>query len=207
VAATAARIGPNAIVQLANAMRVDEGEGGVTRLFRSAHLTRYLGHWPEAMVDETEVVRLHHTLWREWPADRSRRLSRDAGMRTGDYLLAHRIPGLLQWLLRRLPAAIAARILMRAILRHAWTFAGSGRFTACEVSDVSGHSYDARWALTIRGNPMCHGVPRREHPACDYYAATFERLFAALVHPHAQVIETACESCGDDACRFELGWP
>ncbi|WP_235823343.1 4-vinyl reductase [Azohydromonas sediminis] len=43
-------------------------------------------------------------------------------------------------------------------------------------------------------------------PACDFYAATFERLFRALVHPRASVAETACEACGDDACRFEVRW-
>ncbi len=39
-------------------------------------------------------------------------------------------------------------------------------------------------------------------PLCDYYAATFERLFRALVHPRAVVVETACEACGADACRW-----
>jgi len=71
---------------------------------------------------------------------------------------------------------------------------------------VAASSYDACWALTLRGNPMCRGLPRLEHPACDYYAATFERLFAVLVHPDARVVETACEACGDAVCRFEVGW-
>ena len=50
--------------------------------------------------------------------------------RTGDYLLAHRIPKPVQALLKRLPAPLAARVLLAAITRHAWTFAGSGRFEA-----------------------------------------------------------------------------
>jgi divinyl protochlorophyllide a 8-vinyl-reductase len=59
--------------------------------------------------------------------------------------------------------------------------------------------------LQIRHNPLCRGL-QAGAPACDYYAATFERLFQVLVHPDACVLETACEACGDDACRFELRW-
>lgn len=173
--AAAARIGPNAIVQLAHALRAVEGDAGVTRLFRAARLTRYLGHWPEAMVDEVEVASLHQALWREWLPGSARRVSRDAGTRTGDYLLAHRIPPLLQGLLRRLPAAVAARLLMRAMVHHAWTFAGSGHFCVSQTRRGS-----ARWVLEIRGNPLCHGAPRGEQPAC--------------------------EARSDDACRFEICW-
>jgi divinyl protochlorophyllide a 8-vinyl-reductase len=43
-------------------------------------------------------------------------------------------------------------------------------------------------------------------PVCDYYAATFEGLFRALVHPAARVVETECEACGAPACIFEARW-
>jgi divinyl protochlorophyllide a 8-vinyl-reductase len=59
--------------------------------------------------------------------------------------------------------------------------------------------------LSIRNNPLCKGVST-EAPACDFYAATFERLFRVLVHPQATVLETACEACGDEACQFEVRW-
>jgi replicative DNA helicase len=45
-----------------------------------------------------------------------------------------------------------------------------------------------------------------DSPACDFYAATFERLFAVLVHARARVHEVACEACGDAECRFEIRW-
>jgi len=41
-------------------------------------------------------------------------------------------------------------------------------------------------------------------PACDFYGATFERLFPVLVHRNARVREVACAACGSDACRFEI---
>jgi divinyl protochlorophyllide a 8-vinyl-reductase len=204
--AAAARIGPNAIVQLANALRDAAGDAAVARLFRAANLTRLLAHMPDTMVDEADVVRLHHALLREWPATEARQLARDAGRRTGDYLLGHRIPMPVQRLLRVLPASVAASVLMRAITRHAWTFAGSGRFSAHLPDNTGAPSNAARWLLTIQGNPLCRGLPELDHPACDYYAATFERLIVALVHPRASVVEVTCEASGGDACRFEVGW-
>jgi divinyl protochlorophyllide a 8-vinyl-reductase len=52
---------------------------------------------------------------------------------------------------------------------------------------------------------MCRGAKLAE-PGCDFYAATFERLFRVLVHPAARAVETQCEACGDDGCSFELRW-
>jgi divinyl protochlorophyllide a 8-vinyl-reductase len=95
-----------------------------------------------------------------------------------------------------LPAPLAARALLGAIGRHAWTFAGSGTFSA---------ALHPQPVLTIRGNPLCRGQ-RSGVPVCDYYAATFECLFRQLVHRHARVEETSCEACGADACRFVVRW-
>ena len=54
--------------------------------------------------------------------------------------------------------------------------------------------------------PLARGA-QHNAPLCDYYAATFERLFVMLVHPRACVVETACEAQGAAACVFELAWP
>jgi divinyl protochlorophyllide a 8-vinyl-reductase len=191
-----ARIGPNAIVRMAEAVRAQAGEGAAARLFLRAGLADYLTHPPQHMVDEREVAALHRALREAFDGERARRLSRGAGERTGAYLLAHRIPRPVQGLLRLLPAPLAARMLLSAIGRHAWTFAGSGRFSAQAGPPVR---------LAIAGNPLCRGV-RSAEPACDYYAATFERLFRALVHPHARVVETACEATCATACVFEVCW-
>ena len=79
---------------------------------------------------------------------------------------------------------------------HAWTFAGSGRFSARH-----GHTT----VLSIAACPMCRDQTASE-PLCDYYAGTFERLFARLVHPSARARETHCQAMGDAACRFEITW-
>jgi divinyl protochlorophyllide a 8-vinyl-reductase len=192
----AARIGPNAITRVAEALRVEFGEGATLALFSSAGLAGYLERPPEDMVEEVEVARLHKQLRNSLGGERARSISREAGLRTGDYLLARRIPKPVQWLLRHLPAALAARVLLSAISRNSWTFAGSGTFTAVAGNPVK---------LSIAGNPLCRDTVS-EVPVCDYYAATFERLFTELVHRNARVVETACEATGADACRFEVRW-
>jgi divinyl protochlorophyllide a 8-vinyl-reductase len=192
----AGRIGPNAVNRVAEVLRACLGGAGTQHLFERAGLGPMLAEPPEEMVDEADVARLHHELRESLGHGMALRVARAAGTRTADYLLAHRIPRPVQWLLKLLPPAAAAAVLLSAIRRHAWTFAGSGRFEA-----------QAGWPvrLSIHDNPLCRGE-HTEGPACGYFAATFERLFRVLVSPHAEVVETACEACGDDACRFEIRW-
>jgi divinyl protochlorophyllide a 8-vinyl-reductase len=192
----AGRIGPNAITRVAEVLRLRRGEADTAALFGRAGLLPYLKQPPESMVDEAEVTRLHQVLRERLGTAGAREVAREAGMRTADYLLAYRIPWPVQSVLKRLPAPLSARVLLSTIRSHAWTFAGSGRFVA-----QGGHTV----VLSIAGNPMCRGASL-EQPGCAFYAATFERLFGALVHPAARVVETGCEACGDASCRFEVRW-
>lgn len=198
-AASRALIGPNAVTQLAAALDRHGGPMLTARVFARASLSRHLSRPPTEMVDEAEVVRLHDALRHSLGKNAARAVSADAGRRTGDYLLASRIPQPVQWLLKRLPAAMAGRILIAAIRRHAWTFTGAGSFSA----QAAGRGES--WRLTIRHGPLARGV-RSDEPVCDFYAATFERLFRVLVHADARVLESACEAMGADACVFELRW-
>lgn len=196
-AAAAGRIGPNAITRVAQVLPAFRGAAFAEAVFARAGLAAHWREPPQRMVREDEVRALHRTLRAALPADEAAAVARAAGSATADYLLAHRIPRPVQWLLTRLPEALASRLLLRAIAHHAWTFAGSGRFTATPAAG----GRPAR--LEIRGNPLCRGVVS-ERPCCDYYAATFERLFQVLVHPRSRVVEVACEALGDTCCRFEL---
>jgi divinyl protochlorophyllide a 8-vinyl-reductase len=195
-AGAATRIGPNAIIQVARALPEHIGAQATQRLFEQAALGHYLAHPPESMVDESEVLRLHQVLRASLGQEAAASVTRQAGLYTADYLLANRIPKPVQAILKWLPAPLAARVLLIAIGKHAWTFAGSGQFS----SQVTGFAL-----LTIRDNPLCRGM-RTDVPACDFYAATFERLFQVLVHRQTRVREVQCEAQGDDACRFELRW-
>ncbi len=194
--ATAGRIGPNAITRVAEAL----GPARARPVFQHAGLAAYLESPPQAMVDEREVIALHAALRSDLGEAEARRVAADAGRRTAAYLLAHRIPAPAQVVLKALPAGLAARALLKAIGGHAWTFAGSGRFSAQVTGDRA-----RPVVLTITDNPLCRGVHSAE-PCCDYYLAVFEVLFRTLVHRGATVAETACEACGDPACTFEIRW-
>ncbi len=193
----AARIGPNAIVRVGEALESRIGGEGMRRLFDAAGLARYVAQPPAGMVDENEVTRLHRVLRATLGEAVAARVSFEAGIRTGDYLLAHRIPAPVQWLLRLLPAAAASRVLLTAIARHAWTFAGSGTF------DSTSGAHGA--TLRVRGCPLCRDT-RSETPLCAFYAGTFERLFDTLVRRGATVTEVACEARGEPACVFRVTW-
>ena len=190
------RIGPNAIIQVRHALERIVGKAPADDLVVGAGLGGYLLAPPEHMVDEREVIALHTAVRQRLGAKSARDVLRMAGLATGDYLLAHRIPKPAQWVLRALPAPLAARVLVATITRNAWTFAGSGRFAAHAGRPV---------VITIDNNPICRGVTSDE-PVCDYFAATFERLFQRLVHPRARVVETRCAAVGASGCRFEIHW-
>lgn len=192
----AGRIGPNAITRVAQALPPLVGSAQARVVFQRAGLLHYLHQPPSSLVQEAEVARLHQALRATLGPHTAGEVARRAGRLTADYLLARRIPGPVQWLLKRLPAPWAARLLLQAIGRHAWTFAGSGQFSARAGRPVQ---------LVIRGNPLCQGL-QAEQPACSFYTATFERLFQVLVHRRATVVETACEARGDAECRFEVRW-
>ena len=186
----AGRIGPNAILQLIDVLeRRGKGdllrdvlaETGVARPPRDA-----------GMLPEGDCAAVHQAL---------RRLSLDAdgllaeaGLATGDYILAHRIPRVAQTVLRLLPGALAAPVLTKAIARHSWTFAGTGVFA------VEG---GRPLVLSVTRNPIVAGW-KAATPQCVWHASVFRRLYGRLVWPGVRVAEVACCACGDPACRFEV---
>jgi divinyl protochlorophyllide a 8-vinyl-reductase len=189
------RVGPNAVVRLAEALDAGPGAETAQRVFSRAGLDRYLAEPPSEMVDEREVARLYRALWDCLPEAQVRRIARDAGRRTGDYLLANRIPGPVQSLLKLIPAPWAGAVLLKAVARNAWTFAGSGAFAHARAR--------GGFAVTIAGCPLAAEL-HRDAPVCDMYAGTFERLFQALVRSRTEVQEVACAAAGADACRFQI---
>ena len=117
---------------------------------------------------------------------------REAGAGTAAYVMANRIPAPVRGLLRFLPPRPAANLLLAAIQRHAWTFAGSG---ACRVSR-SGRTA----VLEIEHNPLAT-------PGCAWHAGVLETMFRRLVSPRATLRHTDCEARGGDCCRFEVMIP
>ncbi len=187
-------IGPNIVIQTAHTLVDRLGNAEAERLL--ARATPFsLQSLPTQMLDEQVAT----TLVRRLAEDEGERFMRgvmdEAGSRTGEYLLQHRIPGAAQWLLPKLPPRLAMRALLRAIARHSWTFAGSAQLSV-SVGDPA--------VISVRHCPLC-SARRSTEPICDFYTGTFRRLLQALVHPSAWVEEIGCEARGDGACRFRLG--
>ncbi len=188
------RVGPNAIIRMVEALEELEGAEACSRIFAAAGLSAYLSAPPADMVDEHEVAALYRATWLDLPPDRAASVARDAGRRTGDYLLANRIPRLAQRVLAFMPRRMALRILLGAIGRHAWTFAGSGAFS---------YEFSAQPLIRIERSPLCLNL-RMSEPVCDYFAATFERIFREILAPRCSVREIECAAAGDAACVFSV---
>ena len=185
------RIGPNAILQTIQVLDRAEGYN-----LRNAVLLQAGVAVPPpdvGMLPEADCAAVHHALRSLLPS-RANALLRESGLATGDYILRHRIPRAAKVALRLLPRDIAARILARAIARHAWTFAGSGSFNVSRLQPLE---------FTVTGNPLIKGAIA-DHPMCHWHAAVFERLFASLVWPEVRVTETACAASGAACCHFQL---
>lgn len=206
-----ARIGPNAIIRLQEALLASVGAERACSVFERAGQGHFLAALPERMVVEASVTSLYTSLPAQLGPRLAAEVSGHAGSLTGDYLLANRIPQPVQALLHVLPAPLAARVLITAIRRNAWTFVGSGRFDVLPVAPAQKPDNRApdgrrtRLNLRVEGCPICAGS-QQAAPACTYYAAAFESLFVALVHRHSHVREVACHAMGAAACTFAVSW-
>ncbi len=182
------RVGPNAVVQLAHALRDKAGHTTMRQVFQTAGYDALIDNPPVVMIDERIPAAIFAALWQTVPKTTAKEIARDAGRRTADYVLAHRIPSFAQAIIRRLPPPLASPVLLSAIHKNAWTFAGSGR---CRTKN-------GRYAvIEIERNPLAM-------PQCAWHQGVFERLFRELVTPDTRVRHTEC--CANDGrvCRFEL---
>ncbi len=184
----AGRVGPNAVIQLAAALRHRLDDRAARAVFARAGRRQWLLAAPREMVDERFARELFETVVALFPETVASGVLSEAGRRTADYVLANRIPRPVRAVLPALPPPLSSRLLMAAIGRNAWTFAGSGAFRA---------QAGAPRAIEIEANPLAV-------PGCPWHVAVFERLFRALVTPHARVRHTRCSCAGAPACRFAI---
>lgn len=187
-----ARIGPNAVIQTGQALSALYGVGAARLIFESAGLGRHLEAPPTAMIDEREPVALFAAIRAMLPPTEADRVLAEAGYRTAHYILDHRIPPLARKTLPKLHPALASRLLVSAISRHAWTFAGSGVFRG-RVMDWT----KPRVRLEIVGNPLAT-------PGCPWHGAVFQRLFGTLCGFTATARHLECCASGGNRCVTEL---
>jgi divinyl protochlorophyllide a 8-vinyl-reductase len=172
---------------MAAALETEGGPALALRIFEEAGLAARLARPPSSMIPQEEAARLHGVVARRLPRETAARIAADAGRRTAAYIMANRIPLPARLVLRALPARIAAPLLLDAIARHAWTFAGSARVSTGR----------APLALVLAANPLAT-------PGCPWHQAVLEHLFETLAGRRLSVRHTACCATGAPACRFEI---
>lgn len=185
--ATEARIGPNALIQTVAAMRESLSEAQVAAVLDRCNQEHLLRESVTGMVAEQSFAGLVAALADQLGIERAHQILQRAGQRTADYLLAHRIPGLFQRLLGILPGRMALKLLLAAIGRHAWTFAGSGTF----VYSV------ARPSRIIVTSPI-----RPAAALYGFYGGTFDHLIRVLIDAQVTLESFASERAGWSECAY-----
>lgn len=180
-------VGPNAVIRTGAALVALAGREAAAAVFARAGRPEWLDAPPAAMTPEAGVAALFAALRAERPGDWAQ-VAALSGRLTAEYLLAARIPLFARLALRAAPPRLAARLLCAAVARNAWTFAGSGAFSAAPGDPA---------VLTIDANPLAQ-------PGCPWHAAVFETLFRRLVSARARVSHPRCCGRGDGACAFHV---
>lgn len=185
-----ARIGPNAILQTIAVLDHCEGQVVRDRVMSVAGVE--VPPADAGMLPEADCRAVHDAV-RSVMGEKAEGILRLAGLATGDYILANRIPRAAQAVIRALPGYVGAWVLAGAIAKHSWTFVGSGKFRIVSRLPL---------VFELRNNPLAPVFA--DHAACVWHVAVFERLFARLVWPSVVVEETDCTATGAEVCRFAL---
>jgi divinyl protochlorophyllide a 8-vinyl-reductase len=183
------KIGPNAIIQTVYALRAHYGDDEANDLLRRGDHAHLIDNLPAEMVDEAEFHALVHMVQAEIGEAQTASILQDAGQRTADYLLAHRIPRFFQRLVRLLPRRLGLALLLKAISRHAWTFVGSGQFR-----------------FHIARQPTIHVLVTYPSvtPVAHFYGGTFAHLLHTLIDPHATLQTATSQEASAIDCTYTL---
>jgi len=184
-----ALIGPNAVLKAVEVMEERLGHAETSAILADAQIVSLPSG--RHMIPEVEALRLHRWLALHDPVG-AFVIAEEAGARTADYIIAHRIPPAAVWVLRHCPAVLAAPLLMAAIGKHAWTFVGAGTFTP-----------DGAWAFSIDRGSAGDDLPPSDS-LFHWYAAVFTQLYRRLVAPDCTCRVIAPDAPCDMARRFVI---
>lgn len=189
----AARIGPNAIIQTIAALREVYAPDELPRLLAGG-AEAYLSQLPHEMIPEEQFHALVELITPRLGIERAGEILYRSGERTADYVRANRIPAPFRAVLGVLPAPLGLRLLLLAISKHAWTFAGSGKF--------SFHLGRAPW-ISI-GKPVDHDTSAIAAVLCRYYCGSFTQMLRRVVSQRIELRETSCQARGGEACVYQI---
>lgn len=184
-----ALIGPHAVIHAAEVLQESFGTLACQTVLAHARIDTVPSG--ECMIPEIEALRLHRWM-AMWDPVACFDVAEEAARRTADYIIASRMPAPAVRLLRHLPAQLAAPLLMRAIGRHAWTFAGAGRFTP-----------HGAWDFTI-DRSVVDDLVRPPDTLSVWYAAVFTRLYQRMVDERSECSRLSTGSPNPSIFRFGI---
>lgn len=182
-----ARIGPNSIIQTAAALEAAYGKKEAEAILNRAGQGHWIGNLPSEMTEESKFHTLVSALEKEIGEKKTAEILEDSGRRTAAYLMRVRIPGFFQKILIPLPPALSFRLLLFAISKNAWTFAGSGEF-----SYSSGKQPVITVKVTYPGKSVVG----------NFYLGTFETLLEELVNPRTSIKASIRKDRGSILCTY-----
>ena len=188
------KIGPNSVIQTLAALKEIYDPSQSYAILACAGAADLADRLPAEMIDEQEFHTLALALVAQLGPAEASQILRRAGQLTAVYLLRNRIPRPAQWLLRVLPARQSLGFLLRAVARHAWTFAGSAEFSF----SADGPPWVQIASPALRARPELAGA------VCSFYKGTFEHLIRALIDRRMTVWESECQAHGGGACTYRF---
>jgi divinyl protochlorophyllide a 8-vinyl-reductase len=183
---------PGVVRDLCDIVLRNLGQVELDAVLLEAQLHRIPG--PVEPVREDKALRLHQAVKRRHPVPASAMLA-EAGAMTADGLLTTQASSRAQTMLAGSPWPIAAWLLGRWAAQHAWTFAGSARFTVVNALEY-----------TLEDNPLHRGETGGEM-ACHWHRGLFQRLFQRMVDSDLECREPECSVAGAPCCRFLIARP
>ncbi|MGB9751428.1 bacteriochlorophyll 4-vinyl reductase [Roseiflexus castenholzii] len=188
------KIGPNAIIQTVAALRDRLGDEAARATLVRGGAGDLPDHLPHELIDEREFHALVELLLEQIGEEQTNQVMARSGQLTSEYVFANRIPAFARLLLRLLPPSWGLRLLLPAMQRHTWTFAGSGVF-----------AYDLTPTPSISiTNGALFDTPAMAAAMCAYYRGAFEQMFQKLICSRATLHDLECQARGDRCCRYAI---
>ncbi|NTW83069.1 MAG: bacteriochlorophyll 4-vinyl reductase [Chlorobiaceae bacterium] len=184
---SSSKIGPNSIIQTVTALETRFGKTEAEAILKRCGQGHWIGNLPSEMTEESKFHALVGALDNEIGENKTASILEESGRRTAAYLLRVRIPGFFQKILKPLPPGIAFKLLLFAISKNAWTFAGSGEF-----SYTSGKKPVITVKVTYPGRPVVG----------NFYLGTFEALLEELVNPKTTIKASIKKESGSILCTY-----
>ncbi len=182
------RIGSDAVLQTLDALGEVGGELLAHKVLEAAGLRYVLDQKLQEMVPQNLFLGLVRAIEDTLPRSQVDLVAVTSGRKTGSVLLEQYIPDMAQKLLHTLPPHVAGPLLLHALEKHSWTFAGSAK-----VHYEAGPPLQ----LVIENNPMAVW-------GCLWQCALLEAVFRSLISADARVWHMACCAEHKPSCVYMI---